>query len=234
MPGGLRAPKTSSMEPAKENPLSISWHDTAWLPALDPSNVMDYFSERSNPFYDRTCNNEIVKMQRLSAEQLTHMTGLEYMLLHAQEPILYVVRKQHRHSPTQVTPLADYYILAGVVYQAPDLGSVLNSRLLGAAHSLQVALHEAMGFARYHPSRGYWWQFKDNPATTPAAAATAATTASTSATGTATGASLFQRRRVDMLLAELAAKFPPEPPKPEPAETKPAKTEKKQPRPTSS
>lgn len=215
------------MESTKENPLSISWHDTAWLPALDPSNVMDYFSERSNPFYDRTCNNEIVKMQRLSPDQLTHMTGLEYVLLHAQEPILYVVRKQHRHSPAQVTPLADYYVLAGVVYQAPDLGSVLNSRLLGAAHALQAALHESMGYARYHPSRGYWWHFKDNPTGT--AGATPATAAPSNP-----GASLFQRRRVDMLLAELAAKFPPEPPKSEPTDGKPARTaDKKQSRPAS-
>lgn len=58
------------------------------------------------------------------------MTGLEYVLLHVQEPILYVIRKQHRHGPQQVTPLADYYIIAGVVYQAPDLASVLNSRLV--------------------------------------------------------------------------------------------------------
>ena len=29
-----------------------------------------------------------------------------------------------------VTPLADYYMLAGVVYQAPDLCSVINSRLV--------------------------------------------------------------------------------------------------------
>jgi hypothetical protein len=29
------------------------------------ANVMDYFSERSNPFYERTCNNEILKMQKL-------------------------------------------------------------------------------------------------------------------------------------------------------------------------
>ena len=40
--------------------------------------------------------------------------GLEYMLLHIQEPILYVIRKQHRHSATVVTPLADFYIIAGV------------------------------------------------------------------------------------------------------------------------
>lgn len=58
------------------------------------------------------------------------MTGLEYVLLHVQEPILYVIRKQHRHSQQQVTPLTDYYIIAGVVYQSPDLASVLNSRLV--------------------------------------------------------------------------------------------------------
>lgn len=60
------------------------------------------------------------------------MTGLEYVLLHVQEPILYVIRKQHRHSPTQVTALADYYIIAGVVYMSPDLASVLNSRVVSS------------------------------------------------------------------------------------------------------
>lgn len=58
------------------------------------------------------------------------MTGLEYILLHVQEPILYVIRKQHRQSSTQTLPVADYYIIAGVVYQAPDLISVVNSRLV--------------------------------------------------------------------------------------------------------
>lgn len=29
------------------------------------------------------------------------MVGIEYILLHVQEPILYVIRKQHRFSPTQ-------------------------------------------------------------------------------------------------------------------------------------
>lgn len=37
---------------------------------LNPATVMDYFSEKSNPFYDRTCNNEIVKMQRLNLDHL--------------------------------------------------------------------------------------------------------------------------------------------------------------------
>ena len=29
-----------------------------------------------------------------------------------------------------VTPLADYYIIGGIVYQGPDLGSVINSRVV--------------------------------------------------------------------------------------------------------
>lgn len=40
------------------------------------------------------------------------------------------IRKQHRHSPTEATPMADYYIIAGTIYQAPDLASVFNSRLV--------------------------------------------------------------------------------------------------------
>ena len=160
-----------------ENPLYVSWCDSAWIPVLSQSNVMDYFTERTNPFYDRTCNNEVLKMQKLGVldAQLTNMQGTEYCLLHVQEPILYVIRKQTRHSPTQVTsrdgpsypyshllqvtPVTDYYIIAGVIYQAPDLGSVLNSRILTGVGHLQKAFQEAREYSRYHPSRGYWWDF---------------------------------------------------------------------------
>ncbi|KAJ8972316.1 hypothetical protein NQ314_000231, partial [Rhamnusium bicolor] len=176
-----------------DNPLSISWHDSTWIPILNTTNVMEYFSQGSNPFFDRTCNNEI-------------------------EPILYVIRKQHRHSPQQVTPLADFYIIAGVVYQAPDLANVLNSRLLSTVHHLQSSFEEASGFARYHPSKGYSWDFKsqrpnidktkkdEKPREEPS--------------------SLFQRQRVDMLLGELIKKFPlPTPPLPKVTPVVAVKTE---------
>nr|CAH7757058.1 unnamed protein product [Callosobruchus chinensis] len=178
-----------------DNPLSLSWHDSAWIPILNPSNVLEYFSQGSNPFYDRTCNNEIVKMQRLNPEQLQNMTGLEYLLVHMQEPILYVIRKQHRHSPTQVTPLAEYYIIAGVVYQAPDLASVLNSRLLSCVHHVQGAFEETMSFSRYHPSKGYSWDFKSQRANLDKAKKEEKPREEPS--------SLFQRQRVDMLLGKL-------------------------------
>lgn len=78
------------------------------------------------------------------------MPGIEYILLHVQGPILYVIRKQHRHSPTDVTPIADYYIIAGTVYQAPDLASVFNSRLVSHLGSvLTRELSFSLIFRRY-------------------------------------------------------------------------------------
>ncbi|TRY68340.1 hypothetical protein TCAL_01407 [Tigriopus californicus] len=211
-----------------DNPLSISWHDSAWIPVLNPHNVMDYFSERSNPFYDRTCSNEVVKMQRVSPEQMVNMQGTEYCLLHVQEPILYVIRKQHRHSPTQVTPLTDYYIIAGIVYQAPDLGSVLNSRILTTVNHLQSAFDEAKSYAKYHPSRGYWWDFgpgqvQKKKSKTPAGPSTEesgpnagkkakkrpALRKETERKAKEEPSSIFQRRRVDMILDLITRKFPP-------------------------
>ncbi|KAG9509568.1 Mediator of RNA polymerase II transcription subunit 6, partial [Fragariocoptes setiger] len=145
-----------------ENPLHVSWHDSAWIPMLNPMNIMDYFTQQTNPFYDRTCNNEIARMQRLDPEQMMDMIGLEYRLHLSQEPILYVIRKQHRHSPTHVQPLADYYILAGVVYQAPDLNSVISSRVNNCSHNLLKAFDECQAMGKFHPSAGHSWTFKED------------------------------------------------------------------------
>ncbi|MXQ91446.1 hypothetical protein E5288_WYG004633 [Bos mutus] len=183
-----------------DNLLGISWVDSSWIPILNSGSVLDYFSERSNPFYDRTCNNEVVKMQRLTLEHLNQMVGVEYILLHAQEPILFIIRKQQRQSPTQVIPLADYYIIAGVIYQAPDLGSVINSRVLTAVHGIQSAFDEAMSYCRYHPSKGYWWHFKDHEEQDKV---------KPKVKRKEEPSSIFQRQRVDALLLDLRQKFPP-------------------------
>jgi len=205
---------------------------------LNPHNIMDYFMERTNPFYDRTCNNEVLRMQRANPEQLGNMVGVEYCLLYVQEPILYVVRKQHRSSPSHVVPIDDYYIIAGIVHQAPDLASVLSSRLLSAVTHLQSAFEEARGYAKYHPSRGYWWDFSSS--STSVGGNKGATGKKHSRhvemdrgnsgslkkkrkgskknkkneeTGGGRGmnepSSIFQRKRVDMLLDFWVRKFPP-------------------------
>ncbi|KAK3749499.1 hypothetical protein QZH41_013478 [Actinostola sp. cb2023] len=193
--------KTNMAADTTENQLGVSWHDSAWIPILNPTNVLEYFSQRTNTFYDRTCNNEVVKMQRLDPSALQSMSGIEYEVIHVQDPILFVIRKQHRHSGTQVTPISDYYILAGIVYQAPDLCSVINSRMLSALHNFESAFKEAVLFSRYHPSKGYWWQFKDSQKKSDAK--------STPDTKPSQASSLFQREGVNQLLEELAKQFPP-------------------------
>lgn len=142
--------------------LRISWHDSTWIPHLNPGNILEYFCQKSNPFYDKLCNNEIAKMQRLAPDHMLMMTGKEYTLLHVQEPILYVIRKQDRIGPDSVTPLVDYYILAGIVYQAPDLNSIIQARVLNSTLNLQSALEEFQSMSLFSPSSGYSWKSQTN------------------------------------------------------------------------
>ena len=137
--------------------LRISWHDSNWVPHLNPSNILDYFCQKSNPFYHKMCNNEIAKMQRLSPEQMLMMTGNEFILLHVQEPILYVIRKQERLGPDSTVPLVDYYILAGVVYQAPDMHSIIQSRIQNCTLNLKAALDSFQDLCSFNPTSGYSW-----------------------------------------------------------------------------
>eukprot|EP00116_Pleurobrachia_bachei_P009841 sb/3470103/ len=145
---------------ALENKLSISWKESSWIPHLSPHNVLAYFCQRSNPFYDKTCNNEIAKMQRLNPNQLQNMKGVEYTLLHVDEQSdLMIIRKQERHSSSHVVPLANYYVLQGTIYQAPDMYNVLNSRLAGSLHHMQKALDKTLAMSRFDPNKGHYWSF---------------------------------------------------------------------------
>ncbi|EIE22760.1 hypothetical protein COCSUDRAFT_16273 [Coccomyxa subellipsoidea C-169] len=116
-----------------------TWRDDAWL-AFYPLNVftaLDYFA--LSPFYDRGCNNELAKLQGggLTAPVMTcHCArstlppGVEYELQDAQEPHLFIIRKQHRSGPKTTATLQFYYILDGNVYQAPSLHAALSSRIV--------------------------------------------------------------------------------------------------------
>lgn len=132
-----------------------------------------------------------------------NMVGVEYVLLHVKEPILYVIRKQHRHSPKDTTPLTDYYIIAGRVYQAPDLASVFNSRLLSTVHHLQSAFEEASSYAKFQTSKGYSWDFTANKTFSDNQTEKKEPEKVKEEPG-----SQFQRQRVDILLGELLRKFP--------------------------
>lgn len=194
----------------KDTLLHQSWQSEAWMPILNPSNVLEYFAE--SIFYERQCNNEIIRMQRLNPDQMLNMVGPEYVLLIAQEPILYVIRKQHRTSPTQVIPLAHYYVIAGKVYQAPDLGNVVNSRLSNCANYLQQAFTETHSYAKYQSAKGYYWEFKDKDSQALEVAKEEKLKGEHLKRKTSKKkeepSSLFQRHKVDRLLDDLTKKFP--------------------------
>lgn len=53
---------------------SISFRDQLWLSAypLDRNLVFDYFA--LSPFYDRTCNNEQLRMESIHPLDMNHLT----------------------------------------------------------------------------------------------------------------------------------------------------------------
>ena len=120
------------------------------------------------------------------------------------------------------------------------MASVLSSRLLSAVTHLQSAFEEARGYAKYHPSRGYWWDFTAGKNTNTTITTQLANLGSSDNkgqgasegtsinNGSKTGekkpksnknkevaqdreepGSMFQRRRVDMILDLWMRNFPP-------------------------
>lgn len=51
--------------------------------------------------------------------------------------------------------------VADLVRDLESVGFVLFYKLT-AVHGIQSAFDEAMSYCRYHPSKGYWWHFKDH------------------------------------------------------------------------
>ncbi|KAK6051276.1 hypothetical protein COOONC_11219 [Cooperia oncophora] len=85
----------------RPNPLHITFKNPNW-PAnfITPENVLEYFCNSDNAFYDKASCNENVRMQNISRpleECLLSMTGIQYVLWSAQPP-LYVICKHRRNN----------------------------------------------------------------------------------------------------------------------------------------
>jgi mediator of RNA polymerase II transcription subunit 6 len=158
-------------------------------------NALEYFMQ--SQFFDRTSNNAVIRMQtrfnqslQEIVHQLSQMVGIEYVLAHVQEPVLYIVRKQRRHSPTDVEYLNSYYILESTIYQAPSLYDVLYMRLATSMFHLgrgvEILLRDA---TNYQPSTGYQVQ-------------SAAAASSTVTPTQSSQSSQYIRQRIAQLLAD--------------------------------
>ncbi|KAG9223095.1 hypothetical protein CCMSSC00406_0000216 [Pleurotus cornucopiae] len=145
------------------------WHE--WLQAYGPltaENAFDYFT--SSMFYDKQSNNQVLRMQTMhtgmpllnEAEELRRFTGVEFALVHAEPPSLFIIHKRERLSPDEVRPLAAYFIANNRIYQAPDIYTVLSNRLLATLHSLQNSLNILRRHRPdYTPRTGFIWPIAD-------------------------------------------------------------------------
>lgn len=149
----------------------LQWKHPEWIQrnGLRTDNVLEYFS--LSPFYDRSSNNQVLKMQSQYNElntrgndlysELQNMRGLEFVVAIAHQPDLWVIRKQDRLSPHEVRPLATYFVVGENIYMAPAVHSVIQNRVLSMALSLTKALGTARTLPTFSPSQGYL--YKNDP-----------------------------------------------------------------------
>ncbi|CAI2174207.1 12114_t:CDS:2 [Funneliformis geosporum] len=86
------------------------------------------------------------------------MVGIEFQVIFQKPPVLWVIRKQNRVDEHHTNPIATYYILNNNIYQAPDLYSIIGTRILLSLHHLHLAFNTAHQEVEFHPATGYTWK----------------------------------------------------------------------------
>ncbi|CAE6482290.1 unnamed protein product [Rhizoctonia solani] len=118
-----------------------------WLNVLGPlttSNVLEYFAA-CQLFWDPQCNNNILRMQSqhlgtsVNLDELKNMKGVEYAVVHAEPPTLFIIHKRERLSPTETRPIEAYYVYKNTIHKAFDLYSLVSNRLVGPMNGYTIA-----------------------------------------------------------------------------------------------
>lgn len=188
----------SKVEPLDE----IQWKSPEWIQqfGLHSDNVLDYFSE--SPFYDRTSNNQVIKMQfqfqpipanvhpqTYMQSKLLEMKGVEFVIAYVKEPDFWIIRKQKRHNPQQVTIQQDYYIIGANIYQSPKIYDILSARFLSSINSVKSSLDILNSISNFNIGNGghSYPNINDTkPSTSSAMEGTISSSANTGAANTVT------------------------------------------------
>lgn len=110
----------------------------------------------------------------LIEQELKRFVGLEYIVVLAKPPDLFVIHKRWRVSPTEAHVLEAYYVLQGNIHMAADLYTILESRMVSkpmhirwetdvSQLSATSALGESLSLAReacpdFNAREGYTWR----------------------------------------------------------------------------
>jgi len=121
---------------------------------LDDTNVLEYFS--SSPFYDKSCNNEILKMQTQFRgldlkSKLSTMIGIFYELLNSNsDKTLFIIKKAYNHG-NSIDTLGIYYIIHGYIYSAPTNYSIYGCRMSDSMWILNSFINKVFEKRKFNP-----------------------------------------------------------------------------------
>lgn len=125
--------------------LDGAYQDVEFLrvfPLISPARVLSYFA--TTPFFDPMSNNQELIRQGIdqTLENLQGFVGLEYIVDEkaSKPPHLFVIAKQHRHSPNSVDALDLYYCFDGFVMRCTNFQEVLNARFAKVTCALEKVM----------------------------------------------------------------------------------------------
>uniref|UniRef100_A0A1I7TFJ8 Mediator of RNA polymerase II transcription subunit 6 n=1 Tax=Caenorhabditis tropicalis TaxID=1561998 RepID=A0A1I7TFJ8_9PELO len=149
----------------KRNPLHLTFCNSKVAASeINMSNVLNYFCNPENPFYDLNSVNYLIKAHNIKTlpekDLLRGMAGIQYILWYSRGTF-HVIMKLKRNRTGEVNPLSYYYVIDGVIQQAPDMFSIIQSRLLGSLEPLRNAFGELCNCSRFTIAQGYFWEFKN-------------------------------------------------------------------------
>ncbi|ODV82741.1 hypothetical protein CANARDRAFT_10269 [[Candida] arabinofermentans NRRL YB-2248] len=151
----------------------LQWRSPEWVNAfgLRTDNVLEYFSQ--SPFFDRTSNNQVLKMQNqftdanyqfkpynLLLQDLKKMKGIEFVVAMVREPDFWIIRKQNRLSDSETITISDFYIIGSSVYMAPLIHSIMSSRFLSSVLNLRNSMSLLQELPKFSPSNGHEYNFQ--------------------------------------------------------------------------
>lgn len=143
---------------------TLTWCNTYFpgFPFLNEYNVLEYFCDPSNPFFNVKSINHQFLSQNLSFDLISsYINECTYYSFTKNDPRLYIITEYHRSEGRKVPdePISYFYILDGVVYQAPALYDVIDSRIQNCTTELEKVQIEMQDHLKYSVNGTHTWQF---------------------------------------------------------------------------
>lgn len=119
---------------------------------LSVQNIIDYFS--TSQFYDKSCLNEILKMQSQFAninlfDKITQTIGFYYILEFSSENLFVIAKKENDGQKTSILKM--YYCISGYIYCAPTAKMISDSKTIDSLLSINSAID------KYVKRRSFNW-----------------------------------------------------------------------------